>query len=543
MVPGMRKLLTGKRLALAGLVVATLIAIGYGASADFDGFAKADPDDSLSSSAAIATDPGAGESTTPVVGAPAVGTPTAGAPVAGAPVANVSRACANDVLGTLRDVALRVYREGVASERTAAASVFIERSAKLREAVEREDVPAARAAARALLATGHMTAIEVTRAGRTLIAAGTSGSLAPVRGSISGASGEPIASYVTSVWSDEGFVAETNGIAEAFTLLRRAGRALAGSFPLPAGEPAGAEGELTAHGARYAYTSFAAVSYPEARPLRVYLFRSLASIAPLCTTTQTGTVDRTLTRIARLIYAAEGGPRAQVQVRRVQRNRALLQAVAAREPEATRLAIDKLLTEHIVRMRVEAGGKLLSDVGGPYVLAPVRAPLRLHGRQIGSVTLSVQDDEGYKRLAERLAGLDVLMYMDPDSDHPLLVKNSLGPEPGPIPASGPYTYRGRSFQAVTLHAEAFPSGPLRIVVLIPDPYPAAPGPVAPEHVPTLGASVRARATPTGGSGAPAGVGQAATSAACLLRRPASSCSNESENLATPSRSSVSVTSS
>ena len=72
---------------------------------------------------------------------------------------------------------------------------------------------------------------------------------------------------------------------------------------------------------------------------------------------------------------------------------------------------NSLLHEHVVRLRVSAGGRLLSDVGGPYVLAPVRAPLRLNGRQIGSIVLSIQDDEGYKRLAGRLAGLDVLMYM------------------------------------------------------------------------------------------------------------------------------------
>jgi hypothetical protein len=124
-----------------------------------------------------------------------------------------------------------------------------------------------------------------------------------------------------------------------------------------------------------------------------------------------------------------------------------------------------LLTQHIVRLRVSAGGRLLSDVGGPYVLAPVNATLRLGGRTIGSFVLSIQDDEGYLRLTKRLAGLDVLMYMGSK-----LVKNSLGPMPGTVPASGTYHYRGHTFRVFTLHAKAFPSGPLRIVVLIPIPY-------------------------------------------------------------------------
>jgi len=60
-----------------------------------------------------------------------------------------------------------------------------------------------------------------------------------------------------------------------------------------------------------------------------------------------------------------------------------------------------------VRLRVLAGGQLLSDVGGPFVLAPVSAPLapaRAHDRRF---VLSIQDDLGYRLLAQRLAGSDV----------------------------------------------------------------------------------------------------------------------------------------
>jgi hypothetical protein len=80
--------------------------------------------------------------------------------------------------------------------------------------------------------------------------------------------------------------------------------------------------------------------------------------------------------------------------------------------------------------------------------------------------LSIQDDEGYLRLTKRLAGLRVLMYMRGSE----LVKNSLGPAPGAVPDSGRYQYRGRTFHVFTLDAQAFPSGPLTIHVLIPIPY-------------------------------------------------------------------------
>jgi hypothetical protein len=169
--------------------------------------------------------------------------------------------------------------------------------------------------------------------------------------------------------------------------------------------------------------------------------------------------------VAKLIYAGETGRRALLQVRRVQHDPQLLSAVARRDPAATRTAIEGLLNQHIVRLRVSTGATLLADVGGPFVLGPVDAPLRLGGRTIGSFVLSIQDDEGYLRLARRLAGLKVLMYMGPR-----LVKNSLGPAPGTAPASGSYRYRGHSFRVFTLHARAFPSGPLRIQVLVPIPY-------------------------------------------------------------------------
>jgi hypothetical protein len=428
---------SAKRAALLCALLALLVGGGYVAKIGVSGWASADPDPPAPHPAAHRT---------------------------------VSQACSTAVLGALGDIATRVYHEGVASERTAAAIAFIERSAALREAIERDEPHAARSAAQALIATGHMTSLQVLRNGQTFVDVGSPSALAPLRGSIPGGNGASIASFVASVWADSGFVTETDGIAEGLAVLRQDGHSIAGSLALvPRALPA--HGTLTMKGVTYDYTSFAGTAYPSGRPLRVYLFKSVSSIAPLCAATAAGTLVNTLSQVARLIYISEGGPHALVQVQRAQHNQALLRAVAAREPEATRLAIDDLLTEHIVRIRVSVGGQLLSDVGGPWVLAPVRAPLRLNGREIGSMVLSIQDDEGYKRLAQRLAGLDVLMYMrSAGSTHLELVKNSLGPDPGSVPASGVYHYRGRTFRVFTLHAQAFPSGPLRIVALIPIPY-------------------------------------------------------------------------
>jgi hypothetical protein len=375
--------------------------------------------------------------------------------------------CPQTVLATLGSVLQRVYGEGIDSERTASARHMIERSPQLRVAIERGDPVAARAAARELLATGHMTNLEVRAGGRTLVSVGGP-ALAPLHGTIAGAGGRPPATYTTSVWADHGFASEASGVAEGLLAIRSGGRSVGGTLDLPEGQLP-AQGSLTRRGVVYQYTSFTAQAYPSGS-VQIYLLKPLDAVLRLCGSSDLETQVQTLSRVANLIYEGEGGTRTQVQIRRVQAYGPLLSAVAARDAVATRAAVAALLHHHIVRLRVSAGATLLSDDGGPFVLAPVRAELRLHGRRIGSFVLSIQDDEGYLRLAGRLAGLKVLMYMRAPGGGRRLVKNSLGPAPGQVPPSGPYTYRGRSFRVFTVNAVAFPSGPLTIRVLVPIPY-------------------------------------------------------------------------
>jgi hypothetical protein len=403
-------------------------------------------------------------------------TPTAALSFAQPRSSSEPKGCPAAVLATRASVVERVYLEGVHSERVDSAEYFIEHSAALRAAVEGADRTAARAAARALLATGHLTNLTITRDGEPFIAVGAP-ALAPVQGTLTGAHGTAIASYVTSVWTDNGFLSESGGISESVVALRTAKGTSVGDSPSIGARPLPNEGALTLKGVAYTYTSFPVQEYPSGA-LRAYLLMPTIAAAPLCGRTAQDTTVNTLRRVAELIYAGETDGRAtRAQVRRVQSNRPLLEAVARREPGAVERAIHALLNHHIVRLRVSAGGQLLSDVGGPYVLGPVTAPLRLGGHAIGSVVLSIQDDEGYLRLTRRLAGLDVLMYMNLGSGPPQLVKDSLGPMPGPalagVPASGAYRYRGHSFRVFTVNATAFPSGPLTIRVLVPIPYPGA----------------------------------------------------------------------
>jgi hypothetical protein len=388
-----------------------------------------------------------------------------GSPSARASSADTRMSCPETVLDTLGRVVARVYHEGVSSERTAVAQRLISGSAALRDAVQRNDPVSAQAAAQSLLAGGKLVSLKVVRGNRTLADLGGP-ALAPLQGTLTGAGGAPIGRYVTSVWSDSGFIAESDGIGQGLVALRSGGRSIGGSLALPPG-PLPDAGMLTQQHVRYQYTSFPAVAYP-AGAMRVYLLKPVSSTTALCGRTSEDTLVNTLAAEASLIYAGESGRRTLPQVRRVQSDQALLGAVTRHDPAATRQAVQALLNQHIVRLRVLAGGRPLADVGGPYVLAPVRGTLLLGGRRIGSFVLSIQDDEGYLRLTRRLLGLRVLMYMNPS--HPTLVKNSLGPAPGAVPDSGSYTYRGGRFRVITIHARAFPSGPLRISVLIPIPY-------------------------------------------------------------------------
>jgi hypothetical protein len=372
-------------------------------------------------------------------------------------------ACSATVLQGLRDVVAHVYHEGVSSEMSATAAAFIDGSPQLRSAVARGDAGATRRAAQEVLATGHLTNLRIMRGGRVLANVGAAIAIAPVRGVLRGPRGGQIGSYVMSVWSDIRFLAQAQSVTETRIALRVGGHSVGRSTPVPAGALPSA-GTLNQGGITYDYTSLPAQVFP-AGSMRIYLLIPASATPRFCGATLQDTLVNTVKQAAALIYAEEIGPRATVQVVRVQHDRALLRAVARRDPGATRLAVDALLNQHVVRLRVLAGGRLLADVGGPYVLGPRRATLRLGGRTIGTIVLSIQDDLGYLLLAHRLAGLQVVIYRGGR-----IVMNSLGPHPPAAPRGGSLRYRGRRYRVFTVDATAFPSGPLRISVFMPIPY-------------------------------------------------------------------------
>jgi hypothetical protein len=248
------------------------------------------------------------------------------------PTSGDGESCDATVVNTLASVLDRVYREGVVSERTASAKYMITHSPALREAVETGNKAGAETAAAALLATGHMTNLQVTRGDQSFISVG-GGAMAPLHGMLPGSSGSPIASYMTSVWADSGFLIEATGITQGEVDLRANGRSVAGSVALPPGTLS-KEGALTFNRVTYQFTSLPAKIYPSGAA-RIYLLIPVNTTHALCGRTREDTTVNTLMHVADRIYRGESGNSARKQIRRVQHNKALLEAVANRDPAAT----------------------------------------------------------------------------------------------------------------------------------------------------------------------------------------------------------------
>lgn len=119
---------------------------------------------------------------------------------------------------------------------------------------------------------------------------------------------------------------------------------------------------------------------------------------------------------------------------------------------------------HIVRLRVLQGGRLLADIGGPYIIAPVGGSLRFHGRVVGTYLLSVQDDLGFVGLERRLVGVPLILHLGA-MRVPLQGTTKTGSVA--IPDRGAVVIRGAHFQAYSFDAKAFPTGVVRISLLLP----------------------------------------------------------------------------
>ena len=200
---------------------------------------------------------------------------------------------------------------------------------------------------------------------------------------------------------------------------------------------------------------------------RVASRRALYSTSQRCGAGAAETLARTVGLVARRIYANElGSAEVFKDKHQVESYGPLLSALESGNRAAIREAVTRLVYSHthIVRLRVTRGSEVLADVGGPQILAPAGGTLRQRGRTLGRYLLSVQDDLGYVKLVSRFIGVKLVLNA---GGHALSIEGAVNPGSTKIAAHGQFTYRGKRYQVFSFSARAFPSGGLRIALLVP----------------------------------------------------------------------------
>ena len=227
-------------------------------------------------------------------------------------------------------------------------------------------------------------------------------------------------------------------------------------------------------GGTIAALAFDGSSKPEVRgaPQAVQSAHLIAAAAPApsgtaCAAQTAAVVAKVDGEVAERIYSAELRSSAVTAGRQqIAGNGPLISAMRSGSRAAVQTAVHALVYSgtHIVRLRVSRGSRLLADVGGPYIIAPVTGTLRDRGRAIGRFSFSVQDDLGYIKLVTRFIAVP-LVLRTPKGQVP--VEGQAAGAPARIPARGPVSYHGATFEAYSFTAQAFPKGTLRVSLLSP----------------------------------------------------------------------------
>ena len=189
-----------------------------------------------------------------------------------------------------------------------------------------------------------------------------------------------------------------------------------------------------------------------------------AAVTSACGPTTVSAYDSTaLAAVLRIAKGERDGHAVRRAVHTIETNPALLSAVAAGDQAAVQSAVYALVYNHmhIVRLQVVSAGRVLGDVGGPHVLAPVPGTLRSGGRVIGTFTMSIQDDLGYELLISRLVGQHSVMTYNGQ-----LVERDIAADPATLPATGTTLVQGARYLVDSFQVGHFPTGQLRVWLLV-----------------------------------------------------------------------------
>jgi hypothetical protein len=208
-----------------------------------------------------------------------------------------------------------------------------------------------------------------------------------------------------------------------------------------------------------------ATTHTQARPASV---RTIAQ-AQAARTSINATVVR-----AKAIYRNETkGAKLPQQLARIAGDGTLLHALGMGDLARARAAADKQLRiplnhwAHVTRISVIRGSRALVNAtvnsDGVFVVTPGRRVLRLHGRPLGVLLVSLQDVTGYVKLIQHITGADALVRGA--SGH---VRTSLpAARRVRLPSSGSVMIAGRTYLTRSFREKAWGNEPLTVWILEP----------------------------------------------------------------------------
>jgi hypothetical protein len=198
-----------------------------------------------------------------------------------------------------------------------------------------------------------------------------------------------------------------------------------------------------------------------------------ASVAPAPASAACGAASATTIAgvdaiAARGIYEGElNGREVNTDIAHITGSQALQSALASNNTAAVYEAVHTIVYTphwHIVRLRVLKAGRVVADVGGPDIIAPISGTLRSRGRKVGTYVMSVQDDAGYVKLVSRFIGVPIDLYRSGS-----FLMGTLQPAPAKVSSGSLVHVGGAAYTVDLLHTQAFPSGSLDVALLIPTP--------------------------------------------------------------------------
>lgn len=191
---------------------------------------------------------------------------------------------------------------------------------------------------------------------------------------------------------------------------------------------------------------------------------------PACGSATAATVGAVDASIVAHVYANElAGTEVSADLGHVVGAADLSTAVAKGNQQAVLAATTRIVYHrlwHIVRLRVtDLHGRLLADVGGPYVAAPVGGTISSGGHAVGRFLMSVQDDHGVVKIEWHFVGDPAAIYV---GSTPVSAYGAVTFPTG-VPGGPTVTLAGVTYRVQTQTLTAFPSGTIKFVQLIPPP--------------------------------------------------------------------------